>query len=196
MLGCRPQLRGDKYYCSEHHDYYTMNDSCRAGLFGGYTYNNRVNDKDISDAKKLIEKSSSSSPCWITTCVVNILGYSDDCYYLTQLRSLRNNVFQADKQYWYLLAQYDNIGPVIADKLIHEKRPVDFAQVIEGKFLLPLSRLIDTGDFKNAISIYMLMTNYLQTRYQIPDDYYFNPNDYDFKSIKECGHGKVKIKNR
>lgn len=61
-----------------------------------------------------------SQGCYITTVMCDILGYSDHCFVLNEMRNLRNNVMKKDEKYFDILSECDIIGPVIA-KYIREE---------------------------------------------------------------------------
>lgn len=157
----------EKGYCDFYHQYFYPDDSC------GH-YKNR--------------KTYVPSPCYITTVVCNILGYSDNCGLLNTLRNFRDNVMQKNIKYREMLYEYDTVGPIIAKKLEEEYKNCEDIDMINGLFnffIQPTVAFISANKFDDAVSRYFEMTKSLEEYYSVyPSDVI--PNNYD---DTKGGHG-------
>ena len=150
--------------------YYRYNNE---GLFGDY-WCDKKNDRVDSDTYYKycrnydysacpIYKQSDSSGCFITTVACKILGKSDNDDVLNNLRFLRDKVLKSNPKYYYLLKDYDKIGPKIADAILHDKDRVIMANTIYNKTLVPVSKMISDKkydvDYDKIIS-FMEESNY------------------------------------
>lgn len=179
------------FRCLEKGEIYPMDDGCSPGLFKGYSYNRRVNDKDIKDALKIIEENQKSG-CYLTTIVSFILKHFDDCSYLETLRNFRDNVLQKDMVYAHLLYLYDTIGPIISYKLENEDNNHELANILLNYYIKYICYFIKIGNYELAIEDYIKMTKELQKRYNITE-----PSDIaEYKILDNTGHGYVREKNK
>ena len=115
----------------------------------GYNYSNCVIYKS---------KNGSSSGCFITTVVRDILGKKDDDKLLNNLRGFRDNILQKDKKYAEILQDYDNIGPRIADCLWCDKDAKQMAKGIYNTALVPINQMIINKEYDKACEKYYLLT--------------------------------------
>ena len=135
-------------------------------------------------------RSHSSSGCYLTTVMCNILGYSDDNYYLQTLRTFRDTVMKQDVKYYPLLVTYDVIGPTIALNLSNDKDRKTIALTMLGRYITKAVDAINENRHKEAINIYIAMTNVLAQRYNINTSIItINPENIDINTL---GHGKVR----
>lgn len=166
----------EKGYCAWYKCYYYPDDSCTT------RYKER--------------KSASSfgfTWCYITTIVCDILGFSDDCNELNQLRSLRNNVLQKDEKYASILYEYDVVGPQIAKQIrkdYEQKQDTEFATLLFNFYIQPSARLYHEGFVEESITRYQEMTKTLAETYGIAPLLKVEEN-YDYE---KGGHGKIMIK--
>lgn len=161
----------EKGYCDWYKCFYYPDDSCR----------------------HYRKRGSSSSICYITTIVCNILGFEDDCPELNSLRSLRNDVLQKEEKYAPILYEYDIIGPQIAGKIhkdYQETQDKEFATLLFNFYIQPSARLYQDGKVEESITRYQEMTNSLADTYGIEKPTSV-PKDYD---MTKGGHGAVKQK--
>lgn len=107
------------------------------------------------------------SGCYITTIVCNILGYDDNCELLQTLRQFRENILRPNPDYLPLLIQYDQIGPLISEKITNSDNPYDLALNILIKYLLPVSSYIKEKNYQVAIKLYTDMVNCLTNYFHI-----------------------------
>lgn len=180
--------------------YYRYNDE---GLFGDY-WCDKKNDRVDSDTYYKycrnydysacpIYKQSESSGCFITTVACWILGKSDNDDVLNNLRFLRDKVLKSNPKYYYLLKDYDKIGPKIADAILHDKDRVIMANTIYNKTLVPVSKMISDKKYDQAICNYEFMTNLLVNYYGL-EDLYDKSDDKDF-DLSTSGHGRIRVLN-
>lgn len=176
-------LFGD-YWCDKKDcrvDNKTYNQYCK-----GYNYNNCP-----------IYKKSNSSGCFITTVVCQILGKSDDDKALNNLRNFRDNILSKNEEYFSILKDYDNIGPILVDYLEDDKDKEKMAQVLYVNVIELISKQIENREYKKAIYNYECMILSLISHYELK--HLFNKNksfNYDYQKdefIPEySGHGKRK----
>lgn len=180
--------------------YYRYNNE---GLFGDY-WCDKKNDRVDSDTYYKycrnydysacpIYKQSDSSGCFITTVACKILGKSDNDDVLNNLRFLRDKVLKSNPKYYYLLKDYDKIGPKIADAILHDKDRVIMANTIYNKTLVPVSKMISDKKYDQAICNYEFMTNLLVNYYGL-EDLYDKSDDKDF-DLSTSGHGRIRVLN-
>ena len=136
---------------------------------------------------------ASSSDCFITTTVVELLGYSDNCAVLQTLRGFRDNVLHNNPVYADTLKTYDVIGPEISNSLRNDPLNKLMALSVAHDYIGPICNMIRESDYKTAVAKYSEMVNYLQDRYNIQ----INIDEYQYDtSVKEeeKGHARALIK--
>ncbi len=175
------------FKCHDKGSYYALDDGCNSGLFGGYSYNRKVTDKNISDAIKMVSKQQESG-CYITTIICKILNLPDNHEYLKTLRYFRAGILQRNEKYNKLLFLYDNIGPMISFCLENDPYKEEIAKVLFDYYLKPICAFIEEGKYDYAIEAYVQMTLELQRKYDIQDIEY----DESYNSVEEKGHGRVR----
>ena len=135
--------------------------------------------------------SKSSSFCYLTTIVCNILGFADDVSYLQMLRHLRNDILQKDEQYKEVLATYDIVGPIIAKNLSEEEHKNQIALNLLNLGIKPVCELLELKKDKEAIQLYKDMTNILIQGYGITKEI---DQDYiDNMDVENSGHGRLAL---
>ena len=72
------------------------------------------------DGSKIKMEENNFNGCYITTLICSILGYTDHCYVLTEMRNFRNNIMQKEATYFDILLEYDVIGPIIARSIYED----------------------------------------------------------------------------
>jgi hypothetical protein len=173
---------GKGYYCEQHNCYYEPLDGCRSGFFGGYSENKYITDKEINS---LIGRAKGSSGCFITTAICDILGYSDNCYYMETLRSFRENYLRTS-EYRYLLKIYDDIGPKIVESMQNDSRKFDVAATLLTSFIIPACNYIEKNEYPLAIAKYLDMVEYLEDLYKVNSN--VKETD-DIEDSPRLGHG-------
>ncbi len=177
------------------------------GLFS-VTYKCALTNEEVSDSHyekwcsswdhvkcvdyKEDEDSKSSSLCYLTTIVCNILGFADDVTYLQTLRYFRDEVLQKDEQYKEILATYDIVGPIIAKNLSEEEHRKQIALNLFNLGISKVCKLIEEKKEKEAVELYMEMTKLLISGYEINNivsEEYLNNMD-----VSKSGHGRKVLK--
>ena len=157
-----------------------------------YRESNKSDKQYESDFERLEDKSSN---CYITTIVVDILGYDDNCDYLNTLRFFRDNVLQKDDKYISLLKDYDVYGPIIASELSlleNDRRFLTATAMFQG-FIIPTCNAIMKYDYTKAIDMYIYMVLYLKDILSIEEKYDIKISNDDYIAMcpdSNCkGHG-------
>ena len=131
-------------YCGERNRYYPGGDSICSYF---------VKRKDVD--------------CYLTTVVVECLGYGDYSSYLQTLRSFRDNVMKGNKQYEPLLIEYDAVGPVIAMSIHSDAERLELSKQLMEQYIKPVCGLLGTKNYDEAVSLYKDMVFYLKDRYKL-----------------------------
>lgn len=147
-------------------------------------------DDKISESLRK-NTNESSSGCFITTIVVNTLGYSDNVSYLKTLRYFRDNVLQKSEKFKNILATYDVIGPIISKKIENDKNKNQICLNLFDLCIKKVCKLIELNKEDEAIDLYKNMTNLLIEGYNIKQN--INDNYLNNMDIKNSGHGKIAI---
>ena len=143
----------------------------------------------------IYKKDTSSSGCYISTIVCNILKRSDDDKVLNNLRGFRDNVLQKNEEYFEILKCYDTMGPVLAQALFNDKERDIVAKNLYDNILTLISHQIETKDYDKAVCNYKTMTIFLISYYGLGESYLeIRDNDYGYPSNSfdptTAGHGK------
>lgn len=175
-------------------DYWCTKNDCRVDE---ETYRKYCRDYNYSSCP--IFRKVDSSGCFITTIVCDILKKSDDDKVMKNLRYFRDNVLSQNANNDDILKVYDNIGPVIADKLIKDNDRTKMADGLYNNALVLISDQIEKKDYTKAINNYMVMTLMLINYYGLKSAYAKSSDkDYDYKDgefdRKVAGHGKRRIR--
>lgn len=99
--------------------------------------------------------------CFITTALVNILGFDDDCEELGILRIFRKEFLQKLPEYRGILLKYDLYGPILAKALENDENSLDVAMDLYITFIKGCVTFIRKRQFERALELYMMMTNRL-----------------------------------
>ena len=89
---------------------------------------------------------------------------------------------QKDPKYDEMLCKYDFVGPKIADALRENFQNEPDAEMIVGLFnfgIQSTARLIEEGNYDEAVSQYTMMTQSLEEHYCISIEN-VTPNDHDY----------------
>ena len=149
-------------------------------------------DKTQPKCKNFVPVNENKSGCFITTVVVDILGYSDDCYFLNTLRDFRDNILQKNPEYHNLLLTYDAIGPRISKALKEDDNRARISVVVSEYYLIPICRLIKAEDYRGAINAYIGMVRFLQN--QICVENTIETYKYDSTvTPAQMGHGRALV---
>lgn len=148
-LSDRNRYDNNEAYCTERRHYYNINDRACSTYFE-YDENRR----------------STSSTCYITTIVCNILKYDDNCDCLNTLRKFRNYML-TQPCLLSILYEYDVIGPIISKYIEEDKNKEQIANNLYNNYIKPTVTLIENKDYSLAINKYTDMVNILKKLYNI-----------------------------
>lgn len=160
------------------------------------TYRKYCRDYDYRDCPNY-KYQESSSGCFITTVLCEILGLPDDHEVLNTLRLFRNNILQKDEKYAEILKIYDAIGPIVADSIMKDETKEQLAIDLYKSSLLPIVEEIKTNNYARAVKHYLYMTLSLVSEYNLRTTYNtLKEVDFGFTNFnqKEAGHGKARIR--
>ena len=152
---------------------------------------NRSDSVAESLRKNSKEAQEEAKRCFITTIVVNTLGYSDNVSYLETLRYFRNNVLQKSDKFKSILATYDVIGPIISKNIENDKNKQQICLNLFNLCIKKVCKLIELKKEEEAIDLYKDMTNLLIEGYNIKENY--DQNYLDNMDMSLSGHGKIAI---
>ena len=175
-------------------DYWCDKKDCRVDSNTYYKY---CRDYNYSDCP--IYKMSSSSGCFITTIVCEILGKEDNDQVLTNLRTFRENILKPQEKYHEILIDYDNIGPVIASCIANDPNKEQMAIGLYEIALSKISKQIEEKENDKVIENYINMVLCLINYYQLKHIFNFgkdNNYDIDYFEAKTAGHGRVLKKQK
>ena len=172
-----------KYYCNKKYERHLANDTACSSYTKAYSRSSSTisNAIDYSNSK-------TSSNCYITTLLCEILKLSDSNYYINTLRNFRDNYLIKNSEYSEILVEYDIIGPIICNELLKDKQNRLIAAKLFYNYINPIVSLINDKMYNDAIIRYIMMVNKLKKVYGI------NRGVSAFE-IEECnielsGHGK------
>ena len=174
---------------------------CEKKLERVYAYQNECNrfcrayNRSSSVAKSYEQCSkdkSSSSTCYLTTMLCDILKLPDNNPFLNTMRDFRNNVLQKDKKYKKLLVEYDIIGPLVARNLNNDPLNKQISATIFYSYIKPITKLIKNKNENEAVNLYKEMTNKLKLFYNINTT--LDIDIVNKADISISGHGYYKQK--
>jgi len=167
----------DKYYCNEMRRYVEPTDrACRY-----YSYDKNHNQKDDGGFKQ--------SGCSFSMIVRDILGFSDNCELLNLLRSFRENILKKNKQYIPILLEYDQISPMICEKIEEHDNKYRFSLEFLQNFLLPFGYAFKSNEIENALSIYQNMFGFLKSTFGFNDIQVNTAVEYNLETL---GKGRIR----
>lgn len=177
-----------KYWCEKKGEDRYANDARCSSFCEAYSRSDysRKNMYEVS-------ASASSSGCYLTTMMCQLLGFEDDNYYLNKLRYFRDNVMKKSGEYIPLLIVYDVVGPIISKKLANDEYGEVIAKVYFDEYITKAVHAIEEEKNKEAINVYIAMTDSLAKRYGI-DTTFVRPDikDIDMQSL---GHARRRKPN-
>ena len=178
-----------KYYCDRKGErHYACDPKCYS-FCEAYSRSNSARENMYDNSS-----SHSSSGCYLTTVMCNILGYPDDNYYLQTLRTFRDTTLKNDIKYYPLLLTYDIIGPQISEKLSHDESRNTIAKRLFNCYITKAIDAIEHNDTPTAVNIYVAMTHSLARKYNI-NTLIIYPN-YNTIDISTLGHGRTRTRTR
>ncbi len=153
----RDLVKNGMFYCTKMHRNVSLNErSCNTYFIK-------------RDKNRPLDKKQGGN-CYITTAVVDILGYEDNCETLETLRVFRDNYMKKQERYIPLLKDYDTVGPLISDKLWNDDNKEKVATLMLNVFIQESICAIKDKEYNAAINTYENMTYYLMDYYNIDMD--------------------------
>lgn len=143
----------------------------------------------VLDESKKNDGGYQPSGCYITTIIVEILGYEDNCEVLNVLRNFRDTTLKTNIDYLPLLFEYDKVGPIICECLKNEKNNYRFCLGLLEHFLIPCVKAIKEEKIEEAINIYQNMVMYLNDEFNLPTIEIKAPESYDLETL---GKGRIR----
>lgn len=164
-LSDRNKYDNCKAYCTAYRRYININDHACSSYF-------------IYDENR---KNISSSNCYITTTMCNVLGFEDNCDYLTTLRNFRENYLKKDINLYPILFEYDIVGPSISKSIYSDSKNKNVCKSLLNNYIAPIVNMIKENKYIDAINKYKEMTNNLKILYGI--DMEVKEYDYNIKTL-------------
>ena len=148
---------GKLYWCEK---YGKSVSACRVACDRS-TYAFNRSDSLMEDLKE------SSKGCYIATMICDALNKENS---LENLRKLRYDVMEKDKQYNDTLALYDVVGPRIVNNIEKEENKLQIVSNLYNLCIEKVSKLVKLNKKNEAIKLYKDMINLLVQGYQIKDE--------------------------
>ncbi len=104
---------------------------------------------------------------YIVSAIMSKLGLSDKYECVSLLHNFRINVLEKDDRYNEILAQYDIIGPKIAELLINDSDSKELCERLIQVFLIRVLEKIKEKQYNEALEIYLEMVNLLKVIYNV-----------------------------
>lgn len=142
-LNLNDQNRYGEFWCGERKKYYPGSDS----ICNDFIARNEKTD------------------CYLTTIIVQCLGYDDYCSYLKILRNFRDSIMKPVPIYQPLLAEYNYIGPSIAYKISEDPNNKVLSKELMENFIKPVCNFIENQNYESAIQLYKSMVIKLKRHY-------------------------------
>lgn len=180
-LGEKSDYTG-KYYCSKKGEEHYAHDPKCSRFCEAYSRSNYARSNMIDNSK-----SHASGGCYLTTIMCQLLGYTDNNYYLNVLRNFRDKTMKPNPNYIPLLLKYDVVGPVISKKIAEDPCGKEIANIFFINYISKAVNAIEEGKNQTAINIYTGMTEALAYKYEVN----IPVMEVDAKNIdvKSLGHG-------
>ena len=172
-----------KYYCNKRRCRHLATDT----ICSNYT---KADSRSVGEYENAIDYSkckNSSSSCYLTTIVCNILKVNDNNYFLNTLRLFRDNYLQKNNEYKLLLAEYDIVGPIICKNIINDENNKLIAAKMFFNYIKPVVSLIDDKMYKDAVVRYCMMVNALKRIYGIVEN--VSVEQLENCDVTKSGHG-------
>lgn len=137
--------RSNEYWCSYRNCYYPVDDSVCSNF----------------------REREGGSGCYLTTVVVECLGFDDKCEQLQTLRKFRDQTMKNDLAYSNILAEYDIVGPIIAKHISHDPQKMVLAKDLLKNYVEPVCEFVRSGNHEAAVELYKTMVVKLKERYKL-----------------------------
>lgn len=172
-LSERNRWDNSKAYCSERREYVVINSTACESDF-------------LYDDNK---RSSNGGGCYLTTIMVNILGFDDNNKYLNEMREFRDKTLLDNPDYLSLLWEYDTVGPMISNLIKKDEDREELSKTYFLNYIAPICDMLEKGKPLTAIEKYKEMVNELKGYYKIveieyDDDKQVTGKGYLLKKVK------------
>ncbi len=104
---------------------------------------------------------------YVVTAIFDKLGLKDDYECISLLHNFRNNVLSKDSRYDDVLAEYDIVGPKIAEMLSKDEESDELCKKLVQVFLCRVLDYIKVGKNDEALGLYIEMINLLKVIYNV-----------------------------
>lgn len=104
---------------------------------------------------------------YIVGAIFRKLGLSDEYECISLLHNFRVNVLEKDSRYDDMLAEYDIVGPKIANLLEKDDYSEELCKRLIQVFLVKILDLIKENKNDEALNLYIEMVNMLKTVYEV-----------------------------
>lgn len=177
-------------------DYYCKKNNSTINSTNYEKYCKKSYERDGYGECPIYKYEESSSGCFITTIVCDIIGLEDKNIYLMLLRKFRDNYLQKNPNTIQILEEYDFIGPIISKCINTDKNKKVIAKNLFINNLVPIFDDICNDNYICAIKKYTDMVKGLIKRYNLETLSLTIPsNEYDYKKdYSSYGHGRLQHK--
>ena len=139
----------DNCYCTYRKQYYNLKDrNC--------SYYRYDPNKDYYDLNHR----------WhVVSAILKVLQSSAEALGINTLSTFRVEVLEKDRRFERALRLYDVIGPFLANQLIHDTNATLFSSMLVERWLKPINRQVEAGEFDEAIRQYAKMIDAMTKHY-------------------------------
>lgn len=138
-------------YCTYRGHYYSLDEpKC-----GYYRYDSRKDYYDLNHR------------WYIVGAILRKLGLSDNYECISTLHNFRINVLENDARYNDMLAEYDIVGPKIANLLEKDDYSKELCRKLIQVYLVNVLDFIREEKNNEALNLYIEMVNLLKTIYEV-----------------------------
>lgn len=111
---------------------------------------------------EFIGTKTSSSACFLTTAMCEILGKDDDCYELQTMRDFRDNYLLKTDNGRELINEYYTKAPKIVDALHNDQRKTEIAELMYNQYIRNVVNQISLHRYQEAIDSYKEMVSFTE----------------------------------
>ena len=141
----------DHCYCTVRRQYYDLTEpKCRYYKYDRY--------KDYYDL---------NHRWYVVTAIFNKLGLNDNYECTNLLHNFRNNILAKNQDYESMLAEYDVVGPVIAERLSTDTDSIELCKKLLQVYLTRVLDFIKEEKYDEALNLYIEMVNLLKVIYNV-----------------------------
>ena len=121
-------------------------------------------DYDYRDCP-IYKHESSSGGCYLTSACTAARGLPDDCYELQTLRRFRDEWLKYQPDGVLLIAKYYEIAPKIVERIDAQEDRLRVYDEIYCNLVAPCVKMIEDGNFADALKLYHEFTLRLENNY-------------------------------